>query len=247
MNFTREPIIESILTPKEGCKLAVRNSKGVGQEEYFVDALEIVSFGSAYFFRSIERSKSFLLPATDFEVIEIKEARMALKHVSLEKNVKIGGGRDAVFRSSKEEESSASSKEEKPAEEGKPEKKKEAKKRPKRRRSRGSRDKDQSGAGKKAAETESPEGSEAEKPEPVAEGAPKEEAEPSDEKQALRSMLLVPPDTLISESLGYSKHMLPEPPPIPALEEEPSQKEKKEDHGSKEPEQASEQDAEKGE
>lgn len=80
MDFTREPIIETVVTPRTGCKLVVRNSKGIGQEEYFVDALEVVSFGTSLFFRSQERPKSFLLPATDYEVLEVREARMILKH-----------------------------------------------------------------------------------------------------------------------------------------------------------------------
>lgn len=50
MDFTREPIIETVITPKEGCKLVVRSSKTVGQEEYFVDAVEVVTFGNAIFF-----------------------------------------------------------------------------------------------------------------------------------------------------------------------------------------------------
>jgi hypothetical protein len=83
VNFTREPIIESIITPKEGCKLVVRNSKGVGQEEYFIDSLEIVSFGNALFYRSNERPKSFLLPVTDYEVLEVRDTRLVLKNVSL--------------------------------------------------------------------------------------------------------------------------------------------------------------------
>lgn len=82
VNFTREPIIESIITPKEGCKLVVRNSKGVGQEEYFVDALEIVSFGNALFYRSNEKPKSFLLPVTDYEVLEVRDTRLVLKNIS---------------------------------------------------------------------------------------------------------------------------------------------------------------------
>ncbi|MEX0961997.1 MAG: hypothetical protein WDZ28_03980 [Simkaniaceae bacterium] len=94
MNFTREPIIETIITPKEGYKLLVRNSIGA-KEEYSVDALEIVSFGSALFFRSLERPKAFLLPITDFEVIETKESKVVLKNVAIEKSVKIAGGREA--------------------------------------------------------------------------------------------------------------------------------------------------------
>ncbi|MBJ7448754.1 MAG: hypothetical protein JHC93_00160 [Parachlamydiales bacterium] len=94
MNFTREPIIETIITPKEGCKLAVRNSKGVGQEEYFVDALEVVSFGTAFFYRSLERPKCFLVPVADYEILEVRETRMVLKTPSVER-VKIGGGRES--------------------------------------------------------------------------------------------------------------------------------------------------------
>ena len=93
MNFTREPIIETIITPKDGYKLVVRNSKGSDQEEYQVDALEVVSFGHSFFFRSLERPKSFLVPVSDYEVIETKETRVVLKNVSIERSIKIGGGR----------------------------------------------------------------------------------------------------------------------------------------------------------
>lgn len=95
MDFTREPIIETIITPKDGCKLVVRSSKGGSQEEYFVDALEVVSFGQALFFRSLERPKSFLVPISDYEVIEVREARMVLKNISPDRSIKIGGGREA--------------------------------------------------------------------------------------------------------------------------------------------------------
>lgn len=93
MNYTREPIIETILTPKEGHKLIVRSSSGAHQEEYNVDAVEIVSFGNAFFFRSQERPKSFLVPVSDYEVIEGKEIRMVLKKATVEKNIKIAGGK----------------------------------------------------------------------------------------------------------------------------------------------------------
>lgn len=101
MNFTREPIIETIITPKDGYKLTVRNSKGAG-EEYSVDALEVVSFGSAIFYRSVDRAKSFLLPVADFEVVEVKETRMVLKSVAIEKSVKIAGGKEATQKAAKE-------------------------------------------------------------------------------------------------------------------------------------------------
>ncbi len=102
MDFTREPIIESVITPKEGCKLVVRSSKGAGQEEYFVDSVEVVSFGNTFFLRSLERPKSFLVPATDYEILEVRETRMVLKNVGLDRSIKIGGGREAGKRAAKE-------------------------------------------------------------------------------------------------------------------------------------------------
>ncbi len=96
MNFTREPIIETVITPRDGCKLVIRSSKGNGQEDYFVDAVEVVSFGHSFFFRSLERPKSFLVPMSDYEVLELKETRMVLKNASPERAIKIGGGREAA-------------------------------------------------------------------------------------------------------------------------------------------------------
>lgn len=104
MDFTREPIIETIITPKEGYKLVIRSSKSAGQEEYFVDAVEIVAFGNALFFRSLERPKPFLVPVSDYEVLEVREARMVLKNVGLDRSIKIGGGKEANLKASKEEE-----------------------------------------------------------------------------------------------------------------------------------------------
>jgi len=93
VDFTRQPIIESVITAKEGCKLVVRSSKGVGQEEYFVDSVEVVSFGGTFFYRSLEKPKTFLVPATDYEILEVREARMVLKNVGSNRSIKIGGGK----------------------------------------------------------------------------------------------------------------------------------------------------------
>jgi hypothetical protein len=98
VNFTREPIIETIITPKEGCKLVVRSTKTEGQEEYMVDAVEVISFGQALFFRNLEKPKSFLVPVGDYEVVEVKETRAVLKNAQFERSIKIGGGRDASIR-----------------------------------------------------------------------------------------------------------------------------------------------------
>src|SRR5579872_1169412 len=102
VNFTREPIIETVITPREGCKLVVRNSKGNDQEDYYVDAVEVVSFGHSFFFRSLERPKSFLVPVSDYEILQVREARMVLKNVGLDRSIKIAGGREGNVRGGRE-------------------------------------------------------------------------------------------------------------------------------------------------
>lgn len=103
MDFTREPIIETIITPKEGYRLVVRSSKGLGQEEHFVEAIEVVSFGQAFFFRSKERPKPFIVPVADYEILEVREPRMMLKTQTPEGSVKIAGGRDASYKAARED------------------------------------------------------------------------------------------------------------------------------------------------
>lgn len=94
MNFTREPIIETIISPKEGFKLVLRNTKIAGQEEYCVDAVQVVTIGSSCFYRTLEKPKPFIVPALDFEVLEVREAKMAMKLPTAEKGgIKIGGGK----------------------------------------------------------------------------------------------------------------------------------------------------------
>lgn len=103
MDFTREPIIETVITPRDGCKIVVRSSKNISQEEYFVDAVEIVSFGGASFFRSQERPKAFMVPVSDYEVLEVREARIVLKNVGLERSIKIAGGRETQAKPARED------------------------------------------------------------------------------------------------------------------------------------------------
>lgn len=103
VNFTREPIIETILSPKDGYKLCIKNSKVADSEELFVDVIEVVSFGHAFFFRGQERPKPFLVPVSDYEVFEVKETRVVLKNIAHDRNIKIGGGREAFVRPPKEQ------------------------------------------------------------------------------------------------------------------------------------------------
>ncbi len=104
MNFTREPIIETIITPKSGYRLVVRNTKSEKTEEFSVDALEVVTFGKSYFYRSLERPRAFLLPVSDYEVLEAKEVRLSLKKATVEKSIKISGRKTTKLRSSNDEE-----------------------------------------------------------------------------------------------------------------------------------------------
>jgi hypothetical protein len=102
VNFTREPIIETIISPREGYRLIVRSTKHASDEAFTVDAVEVVSFGSALFYRSLEKPHPFLLPVADYQVVEGKESRVVLKNAQFERTIKIGGGREASFK--KEEE-----------------------------------------------------------------------------------------------------------------------------------------------
>ncbi len=94
MHFTREPTIETIITAKEGFKLVLRPASGTGTEEFFVDMVEVISFGDSCFFRSLDKPKSFMVPAVDYEIVEVREARMVLKSAAIEKDIKIAGGKE---------------------------------------------------------------------------------------------------------------------------------------------------------
>lgn len=198
MNFTREPIIETIITPREGFKLVVRNSKGGSQEEYSVDAIEVVSFGHSFFFRSLERPKSFLVPVSDYEVLEVKETRVVLKTPGVEKTIKIGGGREASIKAPREEKAG----EPQVAEAKKPGEQRIDKKRERRRhrRRRGGQEE-----GKEGAETLSPT---TETPEPSISEPALQGGDATDETKVSSSMfsrLFPPPPSLISETLGRDK------------------------------------------
>lgn len=217
MDFTREPIIESVITPKEGCKLVVRSSKSAGQEEHFLDSVEVVSFGNSFFFRSLERPKAFLVPASDYEILEVREARMVLKNVGLDRSIKIGGGREAFVKPTKEiQEKSAPMAEEvieevssQPSPEAKPETRIE-KKRDRRRHYRRRRGREENVEGAESRPEESSEGSENAKieiPEPLEMSSSTLQISPETSvvTPSLVTSLLPPPPTLISETIARYK------------------------------------------
>lgn len=99
MNFTREPIVETIITPKEGYKLVLRNSKSSTSEEFFVDSIQVINLGGNCFYRSLEKPKAFMIPCSDYEVIEVRDTKVMLKMPGVEKGgIKIGGGRETNLR-----------------------------------------------------------------------------------------------------------------------------------------------------
>lgn len=98
MYFTREPVIETVITSREGYKLSVRNTKHLSQDPFVVEAVEVVCLGNTCFFRNCDHSKPFVVPAGDYEIMEVRDAKINLKAVGLERGVKIAGGRDALLK-----------------------------------------------------------------------------------------------------------------------------------------------------
>jgi hypothetical protein len=236
VNFTREPIIETIITPKEGFRLIVRNTKGTGQEEYSVEALEVVTFGSSYFFRSLERPKAFLVPVSDFEVIETKELRVALKNVAPERTIKIAGGREASLRGPRERErererepvvAEKSEEGETEAAEGAPTSEPRSDKRRDRHRRRRRRGGIDEWSGKPRAAEEGGE--------EKAEGAGDEENGSQEPAAPLPpptfATLLPPPPTLISEKYARPKPVEEPLPPSPIIEEKKKDRDEEEGVG----------------
>lgn len=191
MNFTREPLVETVITPKEGYKLVIRSSKGGGQEEFFVDVVEVISFGNSCFFRSLEKPKCFLVPVSDYEVLEVRETRMLLKTSGGERGIKIGGGRETVLKPAREvkaEEESVSEELEVTSEtsqEVRPDKRRERRRYRKKR-------------GKSDLE---------EDVEQVEENVPF----PVEERRVEKPSLIPPPTTLISETIARYKNLIIEP------------------------------------
>ncbi|MBS0624085.1 MAG: hypothetical protein JSS62_05630 [Verrucomicrobia bacterium] len=95
MHFTRDPIIETIITPREGHKLVLRSTRQGGHEEFFVDMIEVISFGSQSLYRSLDKPKSFIVPVSDYEVLEVREPRLMLKAPVVEQEIKIAGGKES--------------------------------------------------------------------------------------------------------------------------------------------------------
>ena len=233
MNFTREPIIETIITPRDGCRLVIRSSRQDTQEEFTVDAVEVVSFGHALFFRSLEKPRPFLVPVGDYEVVEVKESRVVLKNAQFERTIKIGGGREGSLRKDEEDEQvlpvaledEIADESGNPPSQDKQQKRDRGGRRNRRRRSYEERDE------MKQRTEEQAHTSQEFKPAPPKEprGEPRgEHKEPSKEPQAAPSFthLIPPPTTLISQNIqkykdqqsGSNPAQEPEVPPVPAPE-----------------------------
>lgn len=206
MNFTREPIVETVVSPREGCKLVIRNSKSAGQEEYLVDAIEIVRFGSALFFRSLERPKSFILPVSDYEVMEVRETRVVLKHaVSGEKPSRPERRKRDDRREVREPRKPEAKKPEAKKPEAKTEETSGDEPKPKRRRQRRRKRDDEGAPAEGATPSVETDGQATEGKSPAAKSPV---ASPAVERAP--STLLPPPTTLISDSIGHYKKLMTE-------------------------------------
>jgi hypothetical protein len=197
VDFTREPVVETIITPRDGCKLALRNSKGIGQEEFFLDSVELVSFGQALFFRSLERPKNFLVPVSDYEILEVREAKVTIKHAT--------PGSGGIKIGAKEGKEKKVKQEVKPSKPQQKESEPKLEKKRDRRKSRRKRSKEESEVETDTQETAVIQ----ENQEPIKQES-KEVAPKSIVKEPLKealqiSSLLPPPRTLISETIAKYK------------------------------------------
>ena len=113
MNFTREPIIETIISAKDGYKLAIKSTKATQRDEYLVDAVEVVSFGGSFFYRCQERPKTFFIPVNDFELLEVKETRILIKNPNIDRSIKIAGGKESTRVQKSDDDQSADQKRDK--------------------------------------------------------------------------------------------------------------------------------------
>lgn len=98
MYFTRDPVIETVITSREGYKLSIRNTKQLSQDPFVVEAVEVISLGNTCFFRNCDHSKPFIVPAGDYEVMEVRDTKINLKAVGLDRGIKIAGGREALIK-----------------------------------------------------------------------------------------------------------------------------------------------------
>lgn len=99
MNFTREPIIQTIISAREGNKLKLISTNINTTKEYLVYAVEVVSYGKTFFYRSNEAGNVFFVPMNNYEIQEVRQARMILKTPE-EKAIKIAGGSNATTKTS---------------------------------------------------------------------------------------------------------------------------------------------------
>jgi hypothetical protein len=104
VHFTRDPIIETIITARDGHKILIRDVNHV-HDEYYVDIIEVVRLGDHCYYRCQEKPKPFLVPSSHFELLEVREPRMALKtSLNVEKGIKISPQKEGA--GSKDAESS---------------------------------------------------------------------------------------------------------------------------------------------
>ncbi len=106
MNFTREPILETIITARSGYYLLVQSISNPSSQ-FRAESVQVISFGKDSFYCSLEKP-SFLAPVRYYEIRESKEEWIPLKGVKLESREKSGNNREISHKELHSEEKAAS-------------------------------------------------------------------------------------------------------------------------------------------
>lgn len=93
MYFTREPIIQTIISAREGYTICVRSL--ATEEDIAVEVVELVTFDNLGFYRFTEKGNSYLFPIKSYLLVEQRIQGMVLKSSGRkEKEIKIGKGKE---------------------------------------------------------------------------------------------------------------------------------------------------------
>lgn len=93
MYFTREPIIQTIISAREGYTICIRSLST--EEEVQVEVVELVTFDTMSFYRCTEKGTMYLLPANNYQILEERVQSMVLKTTGRkDKEIRIGKGKE---------------------------------------------------------------------------------------------------------------------------------------------------------
>lgn len=103
MDFTRIPLLETILTAREGYVLHLHNCWRE-EEHYTAAALQLVTIGGVLFYRAAEDPCLFLLPANAYRVTESKQPSLGLVYSKEQRRPRKGNTRKRRRQSTNDKE-----------------------------------------------------------------------------------------------------------------------------------------------